>query len=319
MGAFVLLALLLSAPSDDLGRAQRDVESELAKIVKPAPAELVVVFEGPDSGRWALGEGTFSLDGQELPFAPQGRRSTVYQAAVAPGRHAVALKLAYDERQGFGLFTYADTKYHVDKKLEVRTERGLRVKLVLAVDVDEKADAKSRLRLRATPLAELIDRGGNGGRDDDGKAELAWKPPPAPAASRPAALAAASPVPPRTAPLPEPVTPEPRLVEADPTGRRRAAPRPRHRRIVRELLALRAEEPAPPATPPAAAAAVPPTSPIPAAPSPAPAPVRPLLAQPPLPSPAPVAPSPLGSAAVPIALGLGALALLLFFSLRRRS
>ncbi|MHB1844772.1 MAG: hypothetical protein ACYCWW_08070 [Deltaproteobacteria bacterium] len=318
------LALLAAAPSDDLARAQREVETELAKVSKPSPAELTVIFEGPDKGRWALGDATFSLDGQELPFAPQGGRSTVYQSQVAPGKHAVELRVAYEERKGFGLLTYADTKYHVEKRLEVRAERGLRVKLVLAVDVDEQAAANSKLRLRATPLAELIDyQNGPGGRgaDEDGKAELAWRPPPAPA-SAPVATRETAPRPsPEIAAAVEPAAPVPAV---------------RHRRVVREVLGLRAERPAvseptrsarhPSRAPPPEAAPPPPEVAVaqaPSAPTPSPAappPAAPVAAAAPTPLPEPEARfTLLGRPAVPVALGLGALALVAFFALRRRA
>ena len=301
MASTIALASLLFAVSGpvspDLARARLEVQDALASAAKPSPAELEIVFEGPASSRWALAEATLSVDGQELPFAPVGPRSTVFRGELAPGPHKVAIKLAYDERKGFGIITYADAKYRLEKRLVAQLDRGLRVRLVLAVEVDGKADAKHRLKLSATPLAELIRR-----LDSDATSELAWRPPP-----QPTPAAGVEPRSPRAIPA---ASSESALATRDSED---AAPR-QHRRLVREVLALRSSPAAKAPVPasPVVVQAEPAPALVPAPLAPAAAPLRVMA---PLPPPAKGAAWPL---ALDAALGLGALALGLLVLSRRR-
>ncbi len=151
-----LILALGAAPAEggDLARAQREIEEQLRQAVRIPEPQLDVEFEGLDASRYALKEAAFSLDGVELPVEPGARR--VFQGEVKPGRHAVDVRLVYEERKGLGIFTYADAKLTVDGSLGVKSERGLATRLRVRVLADPKADPQHRLKLASDLSAEML-------------------------------------------------------------------------------------------------------------------------------------------------------------------
>ncbi|MHB8420438.1 MAG: hypothetical protein ACYDCL_20385 [Myxococcales bacterium] len=298
------LTVALTAPGPEDARAQQEIEDQLRQAVRIPEPQLDVQFEGVDASRYALKESSFSLDGVELPAEPSGTHLGVFRGEVKPGRHSVAVRLVYEERQGFGIFTYADAKLTVQGSLGVKAERGLATRLRVRVVTDPKADAQHRLKLASELTEEMLAK-----VDDSVGDLLAEQKRIAPPAVK---VAVAEPPPVEAKPAREP--PQEAAVEVPV----KAKP-PRH--FVREVLALKSRPVPPTATP--TSPPIPATTPTPtAAPIPAPtaAPAATAVPAPAAtPSPAPEAEGS-GRLAALLAIGAGSLILLgLLLSRLRRT
>ena len=176
---------LAAAPAGTRSPAE-EVDAELNAQVKIPGPELVVITDGPDPDRYALAEGSVTLDGKPLPGPVQpGWGKRFWEGPIAAGNHVITAEFAYRAART-GPYPWSDTYgYRVPGKVEFQAQRGLRLVVHLRVEThDDAEDARGKLAFRAALEPEMI------GKVDD----TPLPPPPKPVLPPSSGLDSAAPV-----------------------------------------------------------------------------------------------------------------------------
>jgi len=147
---------LAAAPAGTRSPAE-ELDAELNAQVKIPGPELVVITDGPDPDRYALAEGSVTLDGKPLPGPVQpGWGKRFWEGPIAAGNHVITAEFAYRAART-GPYPWSDTYgYRVPGKVEFQAQRGLRLVVHLRVEVrEDQEDPRNRLAFRAALEPEM--------------------------------------------------------------------------------------------------------------------------------------------------------------------
>lgn len=130
-------------------RAQEEVERALREMVKLPPATVEVVFEGIDSTRYTLVEGTFTLDDRPIPF--QKGSKVLFSGEIEPGKHHLSTTLVYEAPSPI----HGSIKYKVPGKFIFTAQRGVLMRVRARIEVDDGAEPSKRLQLLGEAETDL--------------------------------------------------------------------------------------------------------------------------------------------------------------------
>jgi len=118
-------------------------------MVKLPPATVEVVFDGIDSTRYKLLEGSFTLDDRPLSLA--GGTSVLFSGEIQPGTHTLRTSLVYEAPSP----TRGFIKYTVPGKFIFTAQRGVLMRVRAHIEVDDAAEPSKRLQLMGQAEADL--------------------------------------------------------------------------------------------------------------------------------------------------------------------
>ncbi|HEX4802944.1 MAG TPA: hypothetical protein VFV14_05510 [Myxococcaceae bacterium] len=130
-------------------RAREELERAVREMVKLPPATVEVVFDGIDSTRYKLLEGSFTLDDRPLPSP--GGSSVLFSGEIQPGRHILSTSLVYEAPSP----THGFIKYKVPGKFIFTAQRGVLMRVRARIEVDDAAEPSKRLQLMGQAETDL--------------------------------------------------------------------------------------------------------------------------------------------------------------------
>ena len=130
-------------------RAREELERAVREMVKLPPATVEVVFDGIDSTRYKLLEGSFTLD--DRPLTLVGGTSVLFSGEIQPGTHTLRTSLVYEAPSP----TRGFIKYTVPGKFIFTAQRGVLMRVRARIEVDDAAVPSKRLQLMGQAEADL--------------------------------------------------------------------------------------------------------------------------------------------------------------------
>ena len=126
---------------DPDARAREELERALHEMVKLPPATVELVFDGIDSTRYKLLEGSFTLDDRPLPLP--GGTHVLFSGEIQPGTHTLSTTLVYEAPSP----THGSIRYKVPGKFIFTAQRGVLMRVRARIEVDDGAEPSKRLQL----------------------------------------------------------------------------------------------------------------------------------------------------------------------------
>jgi hypothetical protein len=126
---------------DPDARAREELERAVREMVKLPPATVELVFDGIDSTRYKLLEGSFTLDDRPLSL-PDGTK-VLFSGEIQPGTHTLSTTLVYEAPSP----THGSIKYKVPGKFIFTAQRGVLMRVRARIEVDDGAEPSKRLQL----------------------------------------------------------------------------------------------------------------------------------------------------------------------------
>jgi hypothetical protein len=126
---------------DPDARAREELERALHEMVKLPPATVELVFDGIDSTRYKLLEGSFTLD--DRPLSLPGGTHVLFSGEIQPGTHTLSTTLVYEAPSP----THGSIRYKVPGKFIFTAQRGVLMRVRARIEVDDGAEPSKRLQL----------------------------------------------------------------------------------------------------------------------------------------------------------------------------